>query len=88
MEKILHPAATRVTAIYGWLHAKYSFRFVNYFDSIRTQIEVLRVLKGIVVAALTKIPTTRDVMRIWKTKSVSMTTENNIHVLFIEIPIQ
>jgi len=50
MEKILHPEATRGTANYGWLQAKYSFSFSNYFDPNRTQFGVLRVLNDDVVA--------------------------------------
>lgn len=50
MEKILHPAATRGTANLGWLHAKYSFSFANYFDSNRLQFGLLRVLNDDIIA--------------------------------------
>jgi redox-sensitive bicupin YhaK (pirin superfamily) len=50
MEKILHPEATRGTANYGWLQAKYSFSFANYFDPERTQFGMLRVLNDDIVA--------------------------------------
>ncbi len=50
MNKILHPAATRGQANYGWLQAKYSFSFANYFDPNRVQFGLLRVLNDDVVA--------------------------------------
>jgi redox-sensitive bicupin YhaK (pirin superfamily) len=50
MKKILHPAATRGSADYGWLQAKYSFSFANYFDPKRTQFGLLRVLNDDIVA--------------------------------------
>ncbi len=50
MKKILHPAATRGTANYGWLQAKYSFSFANYFDPNRMQFGLLRVLNDDVIA--------------------------------------
>ncbi|MDC8003634.1 pirin family protein [Aureisphaera galaxeae] len=50
MNKILHPAATRGTANYGWLQAKYSFSFANYFDPNRLQFGSLRVLNDDVIA--------------------------------------
>ena len=76
MEKILHPAATRWTANYGWLKVKYSFSFQNYFDSNSTQTGLLLVLKDAIRTTLIKILTPRQ------------TIENDIHVLYIEIPIQ
>ena len=50
MNKILHPAATRGSANYGWLKANYSFSFANYFDSNRTNFGVLRVFNDDYVA--------------------------------------
>ncbi|GAB5399875.1 MAG: pirin family protein [Aureisphaera sp.] len=50
MNKILHPAATRGNANYGWLQAKYSFSFANYFDPNRLQFGSLRVLNDDVIA--------------------------------------
>jgi quercetin 2,3-dioxygenase len=50
MEKILHPAATRGTANLGWLQARYSFSFANYFDSDRLQFGLLRVLNDDIIA--------------------------------------
>lgn len=88
MEKILHPAATQGTANYGWLHAKHSFSFANYFDSNSLQGSMLQLLKGTIFAALNKMATSRDTMGIWNTKSVSITTENHNHVLHIETPMK
>ena len=50
MKKILHPASTRGTANFGWLQAKYSFSFANYFDPNRIQFGKLRVLNDDMVA--------------------------------------
>jgi hypothetical protein len=50
MKKILHPAATRGTADYGWLQARYSFSFANFFDPNRIQFGKLRVLNDDIVA--------------------------------------
>lgn len=50
MKKILHPAATRGTANYGWLQARYSFSFANYFDPNRMQFGLLRVLNDDIVS--------------------------------------
>lgn len=50
MEKILHPAATRGTANLGWLQARYSFSFANYYDSDRLQFGLLRVLNDDIIA--------------------------------------
>ncbi|RFN58480.1 pirin family protein [Marixanthomonas ophiurae] len=44
MKKILHPATSRGTANFGWLKAKYSFSFGNYFNPDRLQFGKLRVL--------------------------------------------
>ncbi|MAP54141.1 pirin family protein [Altibacter sp.] len=50
MKKVLHPAATRGSANYGWLKANYSFSFANYFDPNRLQFGLLRVLNDDYVA--------------------------------------
>ncbi|MEZ4779541.1 MAG: pirin family protein [Flavobacteriaceae bacterium] len=50
MKKIFHPASTRGKADYGWLQAKYSFSFANYFDPQRLQFGLLRVLNEDIVA--------------------------------------
>lgn len=50
MQKILHPAHTRGTANYGWLQARYSFSFSNFFNPERVQFGVLRVLNDDIVA--------------------------------------
>ncbi|RDK87172.1 pirin family protein [Marinirhabdus gelatinilytica] len=50
MKKLLHPAQTRGSANYGWLEARYSFSFANYFDPERIQFGKLRVLNDDVVA--------------------------------------
>ncbi|MEZ4875785.1 MAG: pirin family protein [Flavobacteriaceae bacterium] len=50
MKKILHPASTRGAANYGWLQARYSFSFANYFDPNRLQFGLLRVLNDDIVA--------------------------------------
>jgi len=42
MKKILHPTATRGTANYGWLQARHSFSFVNYFDPNRLQFDAVK----------------------------------------------
>jgi redox-sensitive bicupin YhaK (pirin superfamily) len=50
MKKILHPAATRGTANYGWLQAKFSFSFANYFDPNKLQFGKIRVLNDDTIA--------------------------------------
>jgi hypothetical protein len=50
MKKVLHPAATRGSANYGWLRANYSFSFANYFNPERLQFGLLRVLNDDYVA--------------------------------------
>ena len=88
MEKILHPAATRQTAYYGCLQAKYSFSFKNYFDLKRPKCEALRMLNDAITNTFINVLTPRDTLGIWSTKNVPPTTANDIHVLHIEIPIQ
>ena len=47
---ILHKAGTRGQADHGWLQAKYTFSFVNYYDPERVHFGVLRVLNDDAVA--------------------------------------
>lgn len=44
MKKIVHPASDRGGMDLGWLQAKYSFSFAQYFDPQRVQFGMLRVL--------------------------------------------
>lgn len=44
MRKILHPSTSRGGMDLGWLKAKYSFSFAQYFDPQRVQFGMLRVL--------------------------------------------
>jgi hypothetical protein len=88
MEKILHPAATRKTAYYSWLRGKYSVNIQYYFDLNSRQREALRMLNDAITNTFINLLTPRDTLGIWSTKNVSPTTENDIHVLHIEIPIQ
>ena len=50
MKKIFHPASSRGTADHGWLQAKHSFSFANYYDSERVQFGALRVLNDDIIA--------------------------------------
>jgi len=50
MKKIFHAASTRGEANHGWLHAKHSFSFANYFNPERIQFGALRVLNDDTVA--------------------------------------
>ncbi len=50
MKKILHPEATRGSMNAGWLQARYSFSFANYFDPNRLQFGKLRVLNDDIIA--------------------------------------
>lgn len=46
MKKIIHKAAARGKANYGWLEAKYSFSFANYYDPEKVNFGALRVLNN------------------------------------------
>ena len=50
MKKVFHPASSRGAADHGWLQAKHSFSFANYYDSERVQFGALRVLNDDVIA--------------------------------------
>jgi quercetin 2,3-dioxygenase len=47
---ILHRAETRGAADFGWLKARYTFSFANYYDPKRIHFGVLRVLNDDIVA--------------------------------------
>jgi len=48
---VLHRAETRGTADFGWLKARYTFSFANYYDPKRIHFGVLRVLNDDIVDA-------------------------------------
>jgi len=50
MKMTYHPASSRGEANHGWLHAKHSFSFANYFNPERIQFGALRVLNDDTVA--------------------------------------
>lgn len=50
MKTIFHAAETRGAANHGWLQAKHSFSFANYFNPERIQFGVLRVLNDDIIA--------------------------------------
>ncbi|MGI9540420.1 MAG: pirin family protein [Flavobacteriaceae bacterium] len=50
MRKIFHPSKTRGEANHGWLQARHSFSFANYFNPERIQFGALRVLNDDIVA--------------------------------------
>ena len=50
MKKIFHSSSSRGDANHGWLHAKHSFSFANYFDPKRIQFGALRVLNDDIIA--------------------------------------
>ena len=47
---VLHKANTRGVANHGWLQAKHTFSFANYFDETRMHFGVLRVLNDDIIA--------------------------------------
>lgn len=51
MKKILYPSETRGTADFGWLKARYSFSFANFYDPTRLQFGALRVLNDDIVGS-------------------------------------
>ena len=50
MKKVFHPASSRGAANHGWLQAKHSFSFANYYNSERVQFGALRVLNDDIIA--------------------------------------
>ena len=50
MKKVFHSADTRGEANHGWLQAKHSFSFANFYNPERMQFGVLRVLNDDVIA--------------------------------------
>ena len=50
MKKVFHSASSRGAADHGWLKAKHSFSFANYYDSERVQFGALRVLNDDIIA--------------------------------------
>ena len=50
MKKVFHPASSRGAADHGWLRAKHSFSFANYYNSERVQFGALRVLNDDIIA--------------------------------------
>jgi len=51
MKTTVHSAETRGHADHGWLNAKHSFSFANYYDPERVNFGMLRVLNDDIVAA-------------------------------------
>lgn len=50
MKKTFHTSGTRGEADHGWLHAKHSFSFAQFFNPERIQFGALRVLNDDVIA--------------------------------------
>ncbi len=50
MKTVLHPNSTRGKANFGWLNARYSFSFANFYDPNRLQFGALRVLNDDIVS--------------------------------------
>ncbi len=50
MKKVFHSSSTRGEANHGWLRAKYSFSFGNYFDPTRIKFGALRVLNDDIIS--------------------------------------
>ena len=50
MKKTFHPSAARGEANHGWLHAKHSFSFAQFFNPERIQFGALRVLNDDLIA--------------------------------------
>ena len=50
MKKTFHPSAARGEANHGWLHAKHSFSFAQFFNPERIQFGALKVLNDDVIA--------------------------------------
>jgi redox-sensitive bicupin YhaK (pirin superfamily) len=50
MKKTFHPSAARGEENHGWLHAKHSFSFAQFFNPERIQFGALRVLNDDIIA--------------------------------------
>jgi len=50
MKKVIHTAQSRGQADHGWLKAKHSFSFANYYDKERMGFGALRVLNDDIIA--------------------------------------
>ena len=50
MNKVLHPAQERGLVSFGWLDAKYSFSFGNYYNPDKMSFGALRVLNDDTIA--------------------------------------
>lgn len=50
MKTVYHPSSTRGHANHGWLEARHSFSFANWYDPNRTNFGALRVLNDDVIA--------------------------------------
>ena len=50
MKTIFHPASSRGFADHGWLQARHSFSFANYYDPERVHFGKLRVLNDDIIA--------------------------------------
>jgi redox-sensitive bicupin YhaK (pirin superfamily) len=50
MKKVYHSSQTRGEANHGWLQARHSFSFANFFDPERVQFGALRVLNDDIIA--------------------------------------
>lgn len=50
MKKVIHKAETRGFADHGWLKAKHTFSFANYYNAERVHFGTLRVLNDDVIA--------------------------------------
>jgi len=50
MKKIFHASGTRGEGNHGWLHAKHSFSFAQFFNPERIQFGALRVLNDDIIA--------------------------------------
>ena len=50
MKKIFYSSSSRGAANHGWLQAKHSFSFANYYNSERVQFGALRVLNDDIIA--------------------------------------
>lgn len=64
MNKVLHLAQERGLVSFGWLDAKYSFSFGNYFNPDKMNFGALRVLNDDTIAPAMGLENTRT--RTWR----------------------